>query len=71
MTYTRTYTRITFANPFLRCDECGGGVDAMRSDTNANLPCGHLGVTSECPSWGPVDGCTCSPAHIIGDRWAR
>lgn len=67
MTYTKTYTRITFANPFLACEECGERVDAMRSDTKANLPCHHgAGVTSVCPSWGPVDGCTCSRAHIVG-----
>lgn len=61
VTHTKTYTRIAFANPHLRCDECGQPVPAMRSDTNANLPCGHLGATSSCPSWGPVDGCSCQP----------
>lgn len=63
MTYTKTYTRISFANPYLRCDECSELVAAMRSDTHANLPCGHLGVTSACPSWSPVDGCTCGRPH--------
>lgn len=63
MTHTRTYTRVTFANPHLRCDTCGEPVPAMRSDTKANLPCGHLGASSVCPSWGPVDGCTCARSH--------
>lgn len=60
MTFTRTHTVTTFANPHLNCDECGIQVHAMRTDTNANVPCGHLGVTSICPSWGPVDGCACA-----------
>lgn len=60
MTHTKTHTKITFANPYLRCDECGAQVSAMRSDTRDNIPCGHgAGITSECPSWGPVDGCSC------------
>jgi hypothetical protein len=65
MTYVKTYTKIGFANPHLRCDDCGAPVAAMRSDTHANLPCGcGADVTSECPSWGPVDGCFCSPRHV-------
>lgn len=61
MTHVRTHTRITFANPHMRCDKCGYPVEATRKDTGENVHCGHLGATSSCPSWGPVDGCTCNP----------
>ncbi|WNI20354.1 hypothetical protein [Actinacidiphila sp. ITFR-21] len=75
-THTRTHTEVGFANPHLRCDECGRPVPAWHDNTACgctepawNNPCEHTaGVTSACPSWGPVDGCTCQPAH---DRPAR
>jgi hypothetical protein len=61
---TRTY--VTFANPYLRCDECGEPVRSYWHDDTTNRPCGHRGVTSACPSWGPVDGCSC--VEQIGHR---
>lgn len=72
-TYTRTHVQVTFANPYLTCDQCGlravGWHDDQRcgcNETSWNEPCGHdrAGVTSVCPSWGPVDGCLCR--EILG-----
>lgn len=66
-THTRTHVTITFANSYLTCDQCSewvtGWHDSDRCGCDAsfwNEPCGHrAGVTSACPSWGPVDGCQC------------
>lgn len=76
-TYTRTHVFVTFADPYLACDQCGQRA-ARWHDPNqcgcgdsgwANDPCGHrAGVTSACPSWGPVDGCTCVEAFGRSDH---
>lgn len=67
-THTRTHVYITFANPYLTCDQCQDWVESWHDNDRCgcdgtfwNMPCGHerVGVTSVCPSWGPVDGCTC------------
>jgi hypothetical protein len=66
-THTRTHVTIVFANPYLRCDQCHQPVPAWHDNTkcgcNAGFwsePCGHSsGITSSCPSWSPVDGCSC------------
>jgi hypothetical protein len=72
-THTRTHVFVEFANPFLACDACGRRVPEWHSPEQCgcgqegweNEPCGHqAGVTSACPSWGPVDGCLC--AEILG-----
>jgi hypothetical protein len=71
MTFTRTHVFIHFADPFLRCDECGDSVPSWHNDDRCgcdagfwNEPCGHKsGVTSACPSWSPVDGCRCTEPH--------
>lgn len=66
VTRTRVHTFITFANPYLTCDLCKAWVNAWHNDDQCgcdetfwNEPCGHerTGITSACPSWGPVDGC--------------
>lgn len=67
--HTRTHVYVEPANPYLTCDWCGCVVsswhDAARCGEGCTLPslnrpCGHAaGVTSVCPSWGPVDGCGC------------
>lgn len=70
-THTRTHVGVTFANPYLTCDSCRRWVgwfhDQERCGCDAgnwNIPCEHpVGVTSSCPSWGPVDGCRCQ-AHL-------
>ncbi|MEV4670993.1 hypothetical protein AB0K34_05000 [Actinomadura sp. NPDC049382] len=73
MTYTRTHTFITFANPYLTCEQCGAWVKRWHSNDQCgctaaswNDPCGceHAGTTSACPSWGPDDGCQC--AQVLG-----
>lgn len=72
-THTRTHVDITLADPYLTCDQCGRWVDAWHDDDRCgcgdgfwNEPCGHqTGFTSACPSWGPVDGCTC--ARVLGE----
>ena len=57
-------TVVEFANPYLRCDECGGWVAGYRWRSNLNAPCGcRAGVSSACHSWSPVDGCRCDPAE--------
>lgn len=68
MTTTHTHVTSEFANPYLVCDTCGKEVEGFIEEGKQPIgcthqgqlvPCGHLGVTSVCPSWGPVDGCTC------------
>jgi hypothetical protein len=71
-THTRTHVTIGFANPYLRCDTCRQPVPAWHDNTKCgcndsfwNEPCKHkAGATSVCPSWSPVDGCTC--AAVLG-----
>lgn len=59
-THTKTYTTVTFANPYLVCTSCGTRAVKYRKDTWANLPCGHNAeVRSTCPTWSPVGGCAC------------
>jgi hypothetical protein len=66
-THTRTHTEVTFANPHLVCDQCKKPVPAWHDNDKCgcdesfwNEPCGHkAGMTSVCPSWGPIDGCRC------------
>lgn len=74
VTHTRTHVFVEFANPFLACDTCGQRVPKWHDPDRCgcgeegweNRPCGHqAGVTSVCPSWGPVDGCLC--AEILGE----
>lgn len=63
-----THTFITFADPYLVCQQCGFWVTSWHNPDECgcdiivtfNLPCGHnAGITTVCPSWGPVDGCRC------------
>lgn len=72
-THTRTHVVLTFANPYLLCTTCAKPVPAWHQPAKcgpgctkpaSNEPCGHLGVTSACPTWGPVDGCRC--AALLG-----
>ncbi len=67
-TYTRTHVEVTFANPYLTCDQCKAWVTSWHDPDRCGcdesgwelLPCGHrAGCTSVCPSWDPVDGCCC------------
>lgn len=72
MTHTRVHVTENFANPHLTCDKCKRRATGFHDDEKCgcdegfwNEPCEHLnaGVTSTCPSWSPVDGCTCNPRH--------
>lgn len=73
VTHTRTHVYIEFADPYLVCDLCHQPVPRWHDDDRCgcrdgfwNEPCGHqAGVTSVCPSWGPVDGCTC--VRVFGE----
>ncbi len=65
---THAHVVIETANPYLTCDVCHKQVRGFVSTEGQvssclhhgeNVPCGHLPVTSICPSWGPVDGCRC------------
>jgi hypothetical protein len=62
-THTRTHTLVRFANPYLRCVDCWAPVTGYRPGPNGySVPCGHdVATVPTCPSWGPVDGCTCTP----------
>ncbi len=62
-THTRTYNAIRFADPYKQCLRCGGWVDGYLDKPvgpPTATPCRHgSGYRGVCPSWGPVDGCTC------------
>lgn len=69
--HARVHARITFANPFLRCDECDGPVPEWHDSESCgcdedgweNLPCGHrAAIHSACTTWSPVGGCECLDA---------
>lgn len=68
-THTRTHVYTAFANPHLTCAQCGLLVPRWHNPDTCgctgphwNAPCGHTAeVVSNCPSWSPVDGCTCPP----------
>jgi hypothetical protein len=70
-THTRTHLAITPANPFLACAECGKRAEGFHDDRcgcdierPVNFPCEHYAAYDDlCPSWSPVDGCTCL-AHL-------
>lgn len=62
-TFTRTHNAVRFANPYQRCRRCGGWVDGFLDCTGPTIviPCEHVSDYQDmCPSWGPVDGCTCA-----------
>jgi hypothetical protein len=67
-TRTSTYNVVTFADPYKTCDECGEWIDGyLDSREMPNWPCGHkASYTDQCPSWGPVDGCSC--VEILGEK---
>lgn len=76
-TFTRTHVHEQFADPHLVCGRCGHPVTGWHDQEfcgcyqkSWNDPCGHenAGVVGTCPSWGPVDGCTCTPACVVGER---
>lgn len=70
-TRTRTHTFVQLANPYLVCEHCGESVPRWHAEEECgcsagdwNEPCRHpAGTENLCPSWSPVDGCTCQEAH--------
>lgn len=66
-TTTYAHMHIGFADPWLRCDDCGRQVRSWHHHDHhgrQNLPCGHhAGATSVCLTWSAVHGCTCLIAH--------
>lgn len=55
-----------FADPYKKCLECGQWIDGAEDEPGPLLliPCGHRSDFKDvCPSWGPVDGCTCVEAN--------
>lgn len=66
-THTRVHVYVEFANPYLVCELCRKSVPRWHDNDKCgcdatfwNMPCEHTaGITSVCPSWSPVDGCTC------------
>ncbi|WP_146238360.1 hypothetical protein [Streptomyces sp. Act143] len=75
-TLTRTHVYIPLANPYLKCEQCGHWVTGWHDPgpcgcdaVTCNAPCCcRASTVSACPSWSPVDGCTCPqqggrPAH--------
>jgi hypothetical protein len=61
-THTSTYNAVTFADPYKTCDKCGAWITGVLDAPGPLilLPCEHRSsYTDHCPSWGPVDGCSC------------
>lgn len=71
-TFTRTYNAVRFADPYKRCLTCGQWVDGYLDKPGPVMviPCEHeANYEDVCPSWGPVDGCTCPPgSHPVRPR---
>ncbi len=78
-THTKTFNEIRFADPYKRCCRCNGWVDGYLDKPDGPriiTPCEHRSDYRDvCPSWGPVDGCTCAAfnarhpdAPIVHDR---
>ena len=68
-TYTRTRTVTVYANPYIACAQCRQRAAGFFNGDGPmeNWPCEHnAGTVDLCPSWGPVDGCTC--AEMPGGR---
>jgi hypothetical protein len=53
---------MSYANPYLVCENCGQRTTHFDPLFAVNLPCGHkAGIRSLCHSWSPVDDCACKP----------
>ena len=61
---------VRFANPYKQCGRCGEWVDGFLNAPGPLMvvPCGcKAGYSDVCPSWSPVDGCTCVDRGIMHD----
>jgi hypothetical protein len=66
-TYVSVYNARQFADAYKVCNACGGWITGMLDNPGRPLvmPCEHdLSYADVCPSWGPVDGCSC--AEFLG-----
>lgn len=66
-THTRTNNATLFADPYKKCEQCNGWIDGALDVPGPLMlvPCEHRSNYRDvCPSWGPVDGCTCAAADI-------
>lgn len=67
-TFTRTYNATIYADPYKQCRQCRNWIDGALDVPGPLLltPCEHRSDYRDlCPSWGPVDGCTCAEAGIV------
>lgn len=65
-THTRTRNATLFADPYKKCERCGGWIDGALDVPGplVLVPCEHRASYRDvCPGWGPVDGCTCPPGE--------
>ena len=84
MTYVSTYTGNEFADPYKVCNTCEGWVTGALDNPGPSIlmPCEHRdGYRDVCPSWSPVDGCSCmemlgrvphgepAPSATGGEAW--
>lgn len=66
-----------FADPYKQCLICDQWVvwnygalpdhERITEQKTGNEPCGHKNYVSVCPSWWPVDGCSCQAMIAHGD----
>jgi hypothetical protein len=62
-TFTRTRNEIRYADPYKKCRQCGNWIDGALDAPGPLIlvPCEHQSDYRDiCPSWGPVDGCSCA-----------
>lgn len=55
--------KVGFSDPYKKCRTCGAWVDGALTGPGplVLVPCGCQSDYDDlCPSWGPVDGCTCA-----------
>lgn len=67
-THTRTYNAVRFADPHKKCRTCGDWIDGALTAPGrlVLVPCEHESDYRDvCPSWGPVDGCTCAEHNTL------
>lgn len=73
-TFTRTHNATVFADPYKQCEQCGNWIDGALDAPGplVLVPCEHeANYRDVCPSWGPVDGCTCAAVSGIVDHPVR
>lgn len=67
VTHTSTYNVVNYADPYKQCVRCCGWIDGALDKPGplVLVPCHHESDYRDvCPSWSPVDGCTCTKYGI-------